>query len=72
MTLKAARICHAIPDVRRWLVGIVLEVPLSYYITQALTGHGRFQKYLLCIGRADSARCYHFPGELNAADHTQC
>lgn len=49
----------AIPDVSRWLGRTVPEVPLTYHMTQALTGHGCFQHYLHQRGRAASSRCYH-------------
>ncbi|XP_027838642.2 uncharacterized protein LOC114120802 [Aphis gossypii] len=45
-------------------------MPLSFHMTQALTGHGCFQQYLFKMGRANSPRytlCYH---EDDTAEHS--
>ena len=44
-----------IPDVQRWLKRPCGEV--DYFLTQALSGHGCFRKYLYDRNRADSEKC---------------
>ncbi|KAL1489506.1 hypothetical protein ABEB36_014390 [Hypothenemus hampei] len=41
----------------------------DYYVTQALTGHGIFGKYLHKIGKAESAACW-YCGGIDDAEHT--
>jgi len=45
-------------------------MPLTYHMTQALTGHGCFQHYLHQRGRDASSPCYHCDGESDTANHT--
>lgn len=43
-----------IPDVRRWVNRNLPRVPITYRMTQVLSGHGCFQQYLNRMGRAVS------------------
>ncbi|KAJ8965282.1 hypothetical protein NQ314_004245 [Rhamnusium bicolor] len=56
-----------IPDIRTWLYRKHGEV--SFYITQALTGHGCFEAYVHAIGKADSDRC-HYCNDIDTPEHT--
>lgn len=69
-TSKAAWTREVIPDVSRWLGRTVPLVPLTFHMTQALTGHGCFQHYLHRMGRAVSARCCHCDHNRDDARHT--
>jgi len=59
-----------LPDVKRWLGKTVPWIPLSFHMTQALTEHGCFQKYLHRMGRAASPRCHYCGHESDSASHT--
>lgn len=43
---------------------------LSFRLTQVLSGHGCFGRYLFGIGREDSPRCHHCPSRDDSAQHT--
>lgn len=59
-----------IPNLDRWVNRTTPRVPLTYHMTQALTGHGCFQSYLYRMGRTPSPRCVHCPCESDTAEHT--
>ena len=42
----------------------------TYRMTQMLTGHGCFGKYLHRISKEETAACHHCPEEVDDADHT--
>ena len=44
-----------IPDLRPWVLSDFGE--LSYWVTQVLTGHGQFQRYMLRIGESATDTC---------------
>ncbi|KAL4082363.1 hypothetical protein QTP88_030019 [Uroleucon formosanum] len=67
---KGAWTRRAIPNVVRWVGRTVPWVPLTYHMTQALTGHGCFQWYLHRMGRAESPRCLLCPCTSDTAEHT--
>jgi len=69
-TSKASWTRTLIPDVGRWLGKTVPKVPLSFHMTQALTGHGCFQAYLHRMGRATSPVCLLCGQERDDANHT--
>lgn len=69
-TSKAAWTRRAIPDIGRWLGRTVPLVPLTFHMTQALTGHGCFQWYLNRMARADSPHCYQCLDNSDTAEHT--
>jgi len=69
-TSKAAWTRLLLPDIGRWLGRTVPKKPLSFHMTQALTGHGCFQQYLHKFGRANSPRCTLCHDESDTADHT--
>jgi hypothetical protein len=45
-------------------------VPLTYRMTQVLTGHGVFREYLLRIRREVTSICHHCREEEDTAQHT--
>lgn len=58
-----------IPDIRIWLNRKFGEV--NYYLTQMMTGHGYFRKYLFKMGKCDSPFClYEHTDEVDDAEHT--
>ncbi|KAF0757505.1 Uncharacterized protein FWK35_00017152 [Aphis craccivora] len=59
-----------IPDVRRWADRRLPRVPLTYRITQFLTGHGCFQYYLNRMGRAASPLCVQCGNAMDSVEHT--
>lgn len=67
---KAAWTRRVIPDVVRWTGRTVPWVPLTYHMTQALTGHGCFQAYLHRMARAASPRCVHCSADSDTVEHT--
>ena len=44
--------------------------PLTYKVTQALTGHGCFGEYLHRIRKEATARCHHCDASVDSAQHT--
>uniref|UniRef100_A0A2S2NKA7 Retrovirus-related Pol polyprotein from type-1 retrotransposable element R1 n=2 Tax=Schizaphis graminum TaxID=13262 RepID=A0A2S2NKA7_SCHGA len=69
-TTKAAWTRRVIPDLSRWLGRTVPWVPLTFHMTQALTGHGCFEWYLHRMNRAASPRCWQCSGESDTVEHT--
>jgi len=59
-----------IPDVRKWVRRVFPRIPLSYHITQALTGHSCFQYYLNRMGRAASPLCIQCGSAVDTVEHT--
>jgi len=64
---KAQWTRRLIPDVRRWVRRPLPKIPLTYRMTQSLTGHGCFQHYLNRMGRAGSSMC---GSAVDTAEHT--
>lgn len=61
-----------IPDLDTWLNRGFGEV--NYYLTQFLSGHGYFRKYLCTVGKVETPQCIYGDSELDDAEHTffQC
>jgi len=59
-----------IPDVCRWVNKNLPRVPLTYRMTQVLSGHGCFQYYLNRMGRAASPLCIQCGNAVDTAEHT--
>lgn len=58
-----------IPDIEPWLSQTCGEV--NYYMTQILSGHGYFKKYLFKIGKSPTPFClYEESEEIDDAEHT--
>lgn len=57
-----------IPNIDKWYDRKFGEV--NYYITQMLSGHGYFYKYLNKIGKAETAECIYGDAPIDDADHT--
>jgi len=57
-----------IPELNSWINRNFGEV--NYYITQFLTGHGYFRKYLNRIGKAESPDCIYGDSDADDAEHT--
>lgn len=58
-----------IPDIRPWIGRKFGEV--NYYVTQMLSGHGYFRKYLHRMGKTASPYCLYEEGEvIDDAEHT--
>ena len=56
-----------VPDVTRWMKNEHCE--LNYYVTQFLTGHGCFKKYLHRFGHDTSPLCSNCVDEEEDAEH---
>ncbi|KAE9537402.1 hypothetical protein AGLY_006425 [Aphis glycines] len=69
-TTKGSWTRKLLPDLNRWLGRTVPKMPLSFHMTQALTGHGCFQQYLFKMGRANSPQCTLCYYEDDTAEHT--
>ena len=54
-------------SIHNWIIRNHGEV--DYFLTQTLSGHGRFNKYLYVRERADSPNCF-YCGEEDDAEHT--
>ncbi|XP_016656248.1 uncharacterized protein LOC107882433 [Acyrthosiphon pisum] len=67
-TKKAAWTKRLIPDLQRWWHHGPRQV--SFHMSQALSGHGCFQKYLWKRARATSPSCVHCQAALDDAEHT--
>jgi hypothetical protein len=68
-TTRPHRAVHAIlPNWEAWRDR--RGVPLTYRITQVLTGHGLFGEYLLKIQREVTSICHHCQEEEDTAQHT--
>lgn len=71
ITSKAAWTSRLIQDARRWTERtLILKIPLTFHITQALTGHGCFQYYLHHMSRAISTHCLDCFSTSDTAEHT--
>lgn len=57
-----------IPDVEKWCSRPFGEV--NYYITQLLSGHGYFRKYLYNIKKAENKECIYGDAPIDDANHT--
>ena len=58
-----------ITDKRPWIIGKFGEE--NYYLTQLLSGHGYFKKYLYRMGKTASPYCLYEEGEIiDDAEHT--
>lgn len=56
-----------IPDIEKWIKRKYGEI--DYWVTQALTGHGCFNKYLCTRGKVNSPECTYCKNE-DSAEHT--
>lgn len=56
-----------IPDINKWLDN---KGETNYYLTQVLTGHGCFQKYLNKIKKSNNTICKHCKAETDDVEHT--
>lgn len=57
-----------LPDLKRWWSGS--PQPLSFHMTQALTGHGCFRSYLFRMHRASDPRCVYCGHPSDTPEHT--
>lgn len=57
-----------IPNIKEWIERKHGEV--NYYLTQLLSGHGYFQKYLHKMGKTSSPMCIYEADCLDDAEHT--
>lgn len=57
-----------IPDVRKWTSRKYRET--SYFLTQVLTRHGCFKKYLHRIVKRPSRNCSHYKTDTDTVEHT--
>lgn len=57
-----------LPNVTRWVERNHGDV--DYYVTQLLTGHGYFRKYLFRIGKTDAPSCIYEDADIDDANHT--
>lgn len=58
-----------IPEVKKWVTRKTGDV--NYYITQMLSGHGYFRKYLYKMGKCDTPLCLYEEHEVeDDAEHT--
>ena len=63
------RVLEAVlPNWDVWLDGA--ESPLTYRVTQVLTGQGCFGEYLHRIKKEATTRCHHFDASMDSAQHT--
>lgn len=69
-TPKASWTRRLLPDLNRWVGRTVPRMPLTFHMTQALTGHGCFQHYLHKMGRANSPQCTLCGHDSDTAEHT--
>lgn len=66
-TNKAEWTRRLLPDIRRWLTACTVP---TYHLSQALSGHGCFRKYLYAKKRADSPYCVYCRTAEDDAAHT--
>jgi len=59
-----------IPNVKRWVCRALPQIPLTFRMTQALSGHGCFQHYLNRMGRAVNPVCLQCGYAVDTAEHT--
>lgn len=57
-----------IPHIKPWINRTHGEV--SYHLTQFLTGHGHFRKYLHRMDKVDTPECHYCSDKLDDAEHT--
>lgn len=57
-----------IPNIERWFQRGFGEV--NYFLTQFLSGHGYFRKYLYRMGKVGNARCIYCEATDDDAEHT--
>ncbi|KAL4084113.1 hypothetical protein QTP88_027948 [Uroleucon formosanum] len=57
-----------LPNVRRWMEKPPMD--LTFHMTQVLSGHGCFRKYLFKMNRADDGYCVYCMDPEDTADHT--
>jgi len=57
-----------IPNVKSWMEREYGEV--NYYLTQLLSGHGYFRKYLFRMGKTGSTCCIYGDADVDDAEHT--
>lgn len=57
-----------LPDIKRWVERESGEV--NYYITQLLSGHGYFRKFLFRIGKTNEPSCIYGDADIDDAEHT--
>jgi len=69
-TPKASWTKLLLPVIMRCLGRTVPKMPLSYHMTQVLTGHGCFQQYLHRFGRANSPQCTLCSHDSDTTEHT--
>uniref|UniRef100_A0A2S2PN34 Retrovirus-related Pol polyprotein from type-1 retrotransposable element R1 2 n=1 Tax=Schizaphis graminum TaxID=13262 RepID=A0A2S2PN34_SCHGA len=69
-TRKESWTRSCIPSIARWLGRTVPLVPLSFHMSQALTGHGCFKSYLYKRARAASPTCLQCMGGEDTVEHT--
>jgi len=67
---KAQWTRRLVPDVRRWVHRPLPTIPLTFRMTQALTGHGCFQYYIHHMGRATNPLCAQSGSAVDTAEHT--
>lgn len=60
--------CRLIPNINRWISRPHGEV--DYYVTQALSGHGCFNKYLYERRLKETGSCTYCNAEVDDAEHT--
>jgi hypothetical protein len=66
---KNGRWTHTLlPSVSRWMRRP--DFPLTYHMTQALTGHGYFRQYLNRMNRSPDASCCYCGFAEDTAEHT--
>ncbi|KAL4098239.1 hypothetical protein QTP88_022882 [Uroleucon formosanum] len=69
-TKKGSWTRRCIPAIGRWLGRTAPLVPLTYHMSQALSGHGCFQFYLFKRARAASPICVQCLAHKDTAEHT--
>jgi hypothetical protein len=67
-TSKASWTRRLIPDVSKWWYYGPKSV--TFHMSQALSGHGCFQKYLHSRNKSHSPECIHCSASLDDAEHT--
>lgn len=60
---------RVLPSVRRWLER-PSGAPVTFRLTQALTGHGAYNGYLCRFGIIPSPNCAHCSALMDDAEHT--
>lgn len=66
-TLVAQWTKRLIPNIGQWIMN--KERQTDYYLTQVLSGHGRFQNYALRMGKSENSICRYCPDE-DSVEHT--